>query len=171
MEFPTTPVPDMDQSRPTNAGFDRIPNFMDVRVYNDAAFQVFYEQDGWGRSRLADIDRKAPGDETAAKRMREVEFNSFYLDDSVAARSWNQFAEKWLSASQWKIQMRALDGWGDQRVSGDDGKSYHNEFFPTEAAASAEIGSYFAPPGGIDGSPSDFRAVPADTRSDSNFYD
>jgi hypothetical protein len=170
MEISTKRLPDMDQSGPLKPGFIRVPNFMDVRVYNDLAFKVYYEQSGWGRMILDRNHQRAWGNEEEEKRLCELEFNTVYLADFGAARAWNRFAEKWLNARKWKIQMCGASGWGDQKADHGDGRGYKAELFGSEREALSEIDSYFAPPGGIEGSKSDFRAVPAYIRSGENFY-
>lgn len=76
------------------------------------------------------------------------------------------FQQPSAGAGQWKIQSRAGDDiWGDVKASENDGKTYEGDFYPSKEEAEKEMRSF---PGGRRG---EYRAVPADTPSDVDFYE
>lgn len=64
----------------------------------------------------------------------------------------------------WKIQDQSIYGdWGDVKVSDDDGKTYHDDFYETKKEAIEEAKLMGYPKRG-------YRVVPSDTPSRFDFY-
>jgi hypothetical protein len=85
------------------------------------------------------------------------------------------------AGQKWKIQTRGVRGWCDVKVGmlelDAEDERYETELFDTYEEAQEEVDSMFGNSmhgghgeGGIDGDPSDFRIVTADTPADEDLY-
>jgi hypothetical protein len=74
-----------DQSQPCQPGFLRIPDFMDVAVYDDALFVAYTKHDhAWQY-----IFNETGVPNTA--QYREAHFNTEHFENSIMAQQWNEF--------------------------------------------------------------------------------
>jgi hypothetical protein len=79
----------LDQSRPVRPGFVRIPDFMDVAAYDDAAFIDYTKDNPFWQTALG-----IPQGRKQDARWREAHFNAEHLENSVLAHQWNEFVAK-----------------------------------------------------------------------------
>jgi hypothetical protein len=94
-----------------------------------------------------------------APRFRCEEDADLWWDDKIDA------AKEKAIDMKYKIQVPALDGWADLKVTEDDGKTYAVEVFDTAQEADAELGSLQDEIPNFEG-----RVVPEDTEPTTDLY-
>lgn len=93
--------PCFDQSQPVKPGYFRVPDFVDVAVYDDALFQEYTKGDRFWEFIL----NFTPGHRNPVHR--EAHFNTDHFESSIMARRWNFFVEQ-VKSGQTPAAARAL---------------------------------------------------------------